>query len=103
MIYVIEGVSFPLEQPEGWSSEVSQLGFHLDPIGEGCLADPSHSLLSQVIGGLALMGSKPLTQFCHHFLLPVGKHTFEAFLVCSSFCHSGSEWPCPALLLSLHS
>ncbi|PON45696.1 hypothetical protein PanWU01x14_256880, partial [Parasponia andersonii] len=35
------------------------------------------------------MSPKPLTQLCHHFLLPVGKHTFKAFLVSSSFRHSG--------------
>ncbi|PON51058.1 hypothetical protein PanWU01x14_219160 [Parasponia andersonii] len=102
MVYVIDGVGFPLEGPEGWSSEVSQFGLHLDPIREGHPADPSHSLLSQIIGGLAVMGPKPLTQLCHHFLLLVGKHTFKAFLVSFVHCHFSSERPRLALFFSLH-
>ncbi|PON57203.1 hypothetical protein PanWU01x14_176170 [Parasponia andersonii] len=102
VIYVIEEVGLSLERSEGRGCKVFRLGLQLDLVGEGCPVDPSYSLLCQIIGSLAVMGPELLTQLRHHFLFPVGKHTFQAFLVSSVHCRYGPERPYLALSLPLY-
>ncbi|PON31605.1 hypothetical protein PanWU01x14_368600, partial [Parasponia andersonii] len=87
VVYVIEGVGFPLEQLEGRGREVPRPGLHLDPVGEGHLVDPLHHLLCQIIRGLAVMGPESLTQLRHNLLLLVGRRTSWASM------GSSAHWP----------
>ncbi|PON37320.1 hypothetical protein PanWU01x14_321190, partial [Parasponia andersonii] len=102
VVYVIEGVSFPIERPEGRGREVPRPGLHLDPVGEGRPVDPSHSLLCQIVGGLAVMGPESLTQLRHLLLLPVGRHTSWASMASSAYCPPGLEGSRLALPCPLH-
>ncbi|PON70310.1 hypothetical protein PanWU01x14_082340, partial [Parasponia andersonii] len=49
-------VGFLLERPKGRGREVPRPRLHLDLVSEGHLVDPSHSLLCQIVEGLAMMG-----------------------------------------------
>ncbi|PON51088.1 hypothetical protein PanWU01x14_219460, partial [Parasponia andersonii] len=102
VVYVIEGVGFPLKQLEGRGHEVSRPGLHLDPVGEGRPIDPLHGLLCQIVGGLAMMGPESLTQLRHHFLLPVKRHTSWASMASSAHRRPGLEGSRLALSRPLH-